>query len=58
MEMPHGFSKNGIVCLLLKTLYGLCQSPREWYKTVATLLLRMALGRVKRTVRSLYTRTV
>lgn len=30
MEMPHRFSKKGIVCLLLKTLYGLCQSPREW----------------------------
>jgi Reverse transcriptase (RNA-dependent DNA polymerase) len=41
VEMPHGFNKKGYVCLLLKTLYGLCQSPREWYKTVATILLRM-----------------
>lgn len=41
VEILYGFSKKGVVCLLLKTLYGLCQSPREWYQTVATLLLRM-----------------
>ena len=41
MEMPHGFAKKGYICLLLKTLYGLHQSSREWYKTIATLLLRL-----------------
>ena len=41
MAMPHGFSKDGYVCLLPKTLYGLCQPPREWYMAVATLLLQM-----------------
>jgi hypothetical protein len=44
VEIPHEFGKKGYVCLLLKTLYGLCQSPREWYKTIATLLLRMGFG--------------
>ena len=38
MEMPHGFAKKNVVCLLQKTLYGLRQSPREWNKTVAMLL--------------------
>jgi hypothetical protein len=29
MELPHGYKEDGYITLLLKTLYGLRQSPRE-----------------------------
>ena len=41
MEILYRFAKKGYICLLLKTFYGLHQSSREWYKTIATLLLRL-----------------
>lgn len=31
MEMPEGFEQPGMVCRLLMSLYGLKQSPRNWY---------------------------
>ena len=38
MEQPEGFKKPGtenLVCRLKKSLYGLKQSPRQWYKRFA-----------------------
>lgn len=31
MEMPEGFAQPGMVCHLKRSLYGLKQSPRNWY---------------------------
>jgi hypothetical protein len=41
MELPHGYEEDGYVALLLKTLYGLRQSPREWYQSVYNLLVKI-----------------
>jgi hypothetical protein len=41
VQFPHGFSQPGKVCKLLKTLYGLCQSPREWHKAIASKLAEL-----------------
>ena len=38
IEQPTGFSTGNLVCKLKKTLYGLKQSPRVWYDTLATFL--------------------
>ena len=43
MEQPPGFIAKGSenkVCLLLKSLYGLKQSPRQWYKKFDEFMLR------------------
>ena len=42
VEQPEGFvvpGKENHVCLLQKTLYGLKQSPREWFMTMASELV-------------------
>lgn len=41
VEQPKGYVKgdSNLVCLLLRALYGLKQSPREWYFTLREFLL-------------------
>ena len=38
MTFLTGFGKKGFVCKLLRALYGLCQSPREWWKEISAKL--------------------
>jgi len=38
MEMPPGFEQPGMVCKLLKSLYGLKQSPRNWYMLCSSFI--------------------
>ena len=41
VEQPKGYGggKNSLVCRLLRALYGLKQSPREWYHTLRDFLI-------------------
>lgn len=39
MRYPDGFESDGLVCLLLRSLYGLRQSAADWYKTLSKFLL-------------------
>ena len=44
MEQPEGFKKPGtknLVCRLKKSLYGLKQSPRQWYKRFDSYMIQI-----------------
>ena len=48
MEQPEGFvipEKEKLVCKLKKSLYGLKQSPRQWYKRFDTFMLSQGFKR-------------
>ena len=45
MRQPKGFAVDDRVCLLQKSLYGLKQSPRQWYKKFDDFLIKMEFKR-------------
>jgi hypothetical protein len=50
MKKPEGFAvnrKNDLVCKMKRSMYGLKQSPRMWYKKFDTYVLRLGFTRSK-----------
>src|ERR1044072_582813 len=47
MKQPEGFEETGqgLVCKLKRSLYGLKQSPRQWYKRFDSYMLKIGFGR-------------
>ena len=47
MHLPEGYATPGKVAHLLKSLYGLKQSPRQWYAELSKFLLDLGFTRSK-----------
>jgi hypothetical protein len=50
MKQPEGYTMEGkkeLVCKIKKSMYGLKQSPRMWYKTLDTYMLGLGFTRSK-----------
>ena len=47
VKYPHGFSKSGEVYCLLKSLYGLKQSPYMWYKVIYDFLISLGFQKLQ-----------
>ncbi|WVY90035.1 hypothetical protein V8G54_035549 [Vigna mungo] len=45
MKQPDGFAVDDRVCLLQKSLYGLKQSPRQWYRKFDDFLIKLNFKR-------------
>jgi hypothetical protein len=45
MELPDGYEKPGWIVQLLRSLYGLKQSPRRWYSELNSFLIGMGFIR-------------
>lgn len=45
MEQPKGYARDFKVCLLKKSLYGLRQSLRQWYKKFDMFILDVGFKR-------------
>ena len=53
MEQQEGFiekGKEGLLCRLKKSLYGLKQTPRQWYKKFDSFMLEHGFQRLKLTI--------
>lgn len=45
MELLDGYEKKGYIVRLLRSLYGLKQSPRRWYSELNSFLMQMGFVR-------------
>ena len=46
MEQPEGYQEGSMVCRLIKTLYGLKQSAREWNEVITNYLISQGFSQV------------